>query len=96
VPAELGLEARVSISGSVAGTPRSSRRGQPQEVAGLSSLETEVSKLQSVIAEMAEREERLLRMLQLPDEKPVRDYIRAAWHLRPIRRLAGCSVRRRH
>jgi hypothetical protein len=45
---------------------------------------------------MAEREERLLRMLQLPDEKPVRDYIRAAWHLRPIRRLAGCSVRRRH
>ena len=69
--AELGLEARASGIGSAAGTPRSSRRSQQQEIAGISNLEAEVTKLHNVIAEMAEREERLLRMLQLPDAKPV-------------------------
>ena len=54
----------------MSGTPRSRKSGSPVEVAGLSNLESEVGKLHNVIAEMAEREERLLRMLQLPDVKP--------------------------
>lgn len=70
VAAELGIEARSSVGGSAAGTPRRRKGGSPVEVAGLSNLESEVSKLHNVIAEMAEREERLLRMLQLPDVKP--------------------------
>jgi hypothetical protein len=56
---------------SMGGTPRG-RQGGQVEVEGLNSLKGEVSKLHDVIAEMAEREERLLRMLQLPDVKPVR------------------------
>ena len=54
-------------------TPRGSRRGKPaqqEEDPGIGRIEHEVAKLHNVIAEMAEREERLLRMLQLPDVKP--------------------------
>ena len=55
-------------------TPRgTTRRGGGGEGAAgpaLLELKTEVQNLHGVIAEMAEREERLLRMLQLPDTKP--------------------------
>jgi hypothetical protein len=54
-------------------TPRGTRRGAPaaqEEDPGIGRIEHEVAKLHNVIAEMAEREERLLRMLQLPDVKP--------------------------
>lgn len=54
-------------------TPRGTRRGKPaqqEEDPGIGRIEHEVAKLHNVIAEMAEREERLLRMLQLPDVKP--------------------------
>ena len=54
-------------------TPRGTRRGQPaqqEEDPGIGRIEHEVAKLHNVIAEMAEREERLLRMLQMPDVKP--------------------------
>lgn len=55
-------------------TPRGTRRGgapaAQEEDPGIGRIEHEVAKLHNVIAEMAEREERLLRMLQLPDVKP--------------------------
>ena len=60
-------------SQSGASTPRGTRRSKPaqqEEDPGIGRIEHEVAKLHNVIAEMAEREERLLRMLQLPDVKP--------------------------
>jgi len=61
-------------TGSAVPSPRGPRRAQavsePQETPGIGRIEHEVAKLHNVIAEMAEREERLLRMLQLPDVKP--------------------------
>lgn len=77
-------------------TPRGTNRrgGGGDGVSGplLAELKTEVVNLHGVIAEMAEREEKLLRMLQLPDAKPDPQPIKRGDFVRRNRALVRSSI----